>query len=248
MSDAPCPDPRAFPRTRWTLVITASQEEHADAEAALETLCRDYWYPLYCYVRRRGYSAEDSEDLTQSFFQRLLERRDFAIADAERGRFRSFLLASLKHFLSDQWDRSQAKKRGGDRTIVSFDQLAAEERFQAEPSDDQTPERLFEQNWAQTLLAHILDKLALEQREAGKEKLFNVIRPFVAWSTAVDSDYSEAAKALEMKENAVRVQVFRIRKRYTEILRQEIAQTVACAEDVAREMDYLFNTLRGDAA
>ena len=237
-------DPGTFPNTRWTLVLSAGQDEGPEASVALETLCQDYWYPLYCYVRRRGYSAEDSEDLTQSFFQRLLERRDLAMADAEKGRFRSFLLASLKHFMADQWDRTQAKKRGGDRVIISFDQLAAEERFQS----DRTPDKLFAQNWAQTLLTHILEKLAMEQREAGKEKLFEETRPFVAWSTAVDSDYSKAAKALDMNENAVRVQVFRLRKRYTEILRQEIAQTVASKDDVAREMDYLFNVLRGDAA
>ena len=241
-------DPGAFPNTRWTLVLSASEEDSPKASVALETLCQDYWYPLYCYVRRRGYSAEDSEDLTQSFFQRLLERRDFATADADKGRFRSFLLASLKHFMADQWDRTQAKKRGGDRHIISFDQLAAEERFQAEPSHEETPEKLFEQNWAQTLLAHILDKLAEEQRAVGKEEVFQEIRPFVAWSTAVDSNYRTAAKALGMSENAVRIQVFRLRKRYTEILRQEIAQTVASPDDVVREMDDLFSALRGDAA
>ena len=244
MSDAP----GAFPQTRWTLVVTAGQETNADAAQALEKLCQDYWYPLYCYVRRRGYSPADAEDLTQGFFQHVLVRRDFAMADAARGRFRSFLLTALKHFLADEWDKSQAQKRGGHCTIVSIDQMAAEERFQAEPADDHTPEKCFEQSWAQTVLAQILEKLTEEQRKAGKEDVFRELSPFVAWSTAVDSDYSKAAIALGMKENAVRVQVFRLRKRYTEILRREIAQTVASPDDVAREIDDLFNALRGDAA
>ena len=244
MSDVP----GAFPPTRWTLVVTAGQEAHADAAAALEQLCQDYWYPLYGYVRRRGYQPSDAEDLTQGFFHRLLQRRDFAVADAERGRFRSYLLKALKNFLADEWDKTQAKKRGGGRMIVSFDQMEAEERYQAEPREEATPEKCFEQSWAQTILTQILEKLSGEQERVGKGEAFRELSPFVAWSTAVDSNYGSAAKALGMTENAVRVQVFRLRKRYAELLRETIAQTVLSPDQVAREMDDLFRALRGDAA
>ena len=248
MNPSDDPKPATFPQTRWTLVVSAGREDDTDSERALQSLCQDYWYPLYCYTRRRGSSASDAEDLTQGFFEHLLVQKELAGAAPEKGRFRSFLLTAFKHYITDEWRRSQAKKRGGRHTIVSFDQLEAEERFQAEPLDHETPESLFEQAWAKTLLASILKKLGEEQRAAGKEEIFEVIRPFVEWSMAIDSDYSKAAKSLDMTANAVRVMVFRTRQRYTELLRNEIAETVATPEEAASEMDHLFSVLRGDAA
>src|SRR5271155_2907054 len=162
---------RQFATTRWSLVLAAGQRSSPQSSAALATLCENYWYPLYAYVRRRGHDSDEAQDLTQAFFTRLLEKNDLAAADPERGRFRSFLLASLKHFLANEWDRARAEKRGGGRSVLSIDFGTAEERYRAEPSHELTPEKIFERRWALTVLDHALKRLRTEFAGGGREKL-----------------------------------------------------------------------------
>jgi RNA polymerase sigma-70 factor (ECF subfamily) len=233
----------SFPDTRWTLVVSAQDQDSPKGSAALGELCELYWSPIYFYVRRRGHSPEDSEDLTQKFFHRMLEKRRFLIADECRGRLRSFLLTSLKHFLSDEWDRSQALKRGGAVQILSIDQRAAEECYQIEPRDNLSPDVLYEKQWANTIMAQILATLRQEQVEAGNEAIFESLKDHLGWN-AGESTYNVPAKELGLSENAIRLRVMRLRRRYGELLRACIAETVSSEEELTREMEYLFNIIR----
>jgi RNA polymerase sigma-70 factor (ECF subfamily) len=236
--------PREFATTHWSLVVAAKPDEasQTDARKALEELCRAYWYPLYAFVRDRGYSSTDAQDLTQSFFTRIIETGGFASADPGRGRFRSYLLGAMKHFLANEWHRAQAQKRGGGVTFLELDALAPEARYDLEPAQPPDPDASFDRQWAQESIARAMDKLRAEFEAGGKGELFEAIRESL---TGEEPARSETAARLGMTEGAVKVAVHRLRKRYRQILRAEIAETVSDPSDVDDEMHYLVAALRG---
>ena len=228
-----------FATTRWTIVLSAAQRSTPDSDAALETLCRIYWYPLYAYARRRGFSAEDAGDVTQEFFARLLEKHSLVAADRDKGKFRSFLLASLRHFLANEWDKANAQKRGGGRAPISIDVNAAEGSYRLEPAHELTAERIFERRWALTLLEQVLRRLRADYVDSGKENLFDILKPaLVEPGHAVG--YREIGKELGMSEGAVKVAVHRLRKRYRGLLVDEIAHTVTSRDEVEEELQALM--------
>ncbi len=230
----------AFVTTHWSVVLASADQDSPQARAALERLCRTYWYPLYCYVRRRGYSHEDAQDLTQGFLLELLERHSFARADANKGRFRSFLLAALNYFLLDQRDRAGAQKRGGGRPTLSFvDAQAADERYRVEPVAERSPDKLFERRWALALLEQVFARLEEELRGAGKGVLFQRLRVFLVEGPGEES-YAAVGAEVGMSGEAVRKAVHRMRQRYHELFRDEIAQTVADPALVEEELRYLY--------
>lgn len=231
-----------FVTTHWSVVLTAGRNDTLRAQDALARLCRAYWYPLYAYVRRRGHSAPDAEDLTQEFFARLLQRNWVARADRSKGRFRSFLLTALSHFLADEWDRLKAQKRGGGRRLVPLEIGTAETRYQLEPADDLTPEKLFERQWALTLLESVFAQLRREYEAEGKEALFAELKASLTKARAA-VPYAELAARLNVSEGALRVAVHRLRRRYRELLRAEIAHTVADSAEVEDELRHLFQVL-----
>ena len=229
----------AFVTTHWSVVLASADQDSPQEKAALEQLCRTYWYPLYSYVRRRGYSHEDAQDLTQGFLLRWLEHRSFARADARNGRLRSFLLAGLNHFLSDQWDRASAQKRGGGRPMLSLmDTQVADERYRLEPVDERSPEKLFDRRWALTLLDQVLARAEQEFREAGKLELFQRLRVFLIAGTGEES-YAQVGAELGMSREAVKKAVQRMRHHYYELFREEVAHTVADPAEVEEELRYL---------
>jgi RNA polymerase sigma factor (sigma-70 family) len=236
------PGSRQFATTRWTLVLAAGQRGSPQSSAALATLCENYWYPLYAYVRRRGYEADEAQDFTQAFFTRLLERNDLAAADPRRGRFRSFLLTSLKHFLANEWDRNRAQKRGGGRAALSIDFGTAEERYRAEPAHDLTPEKIFERRWALVLLENVLARLHDESAQAGTADSFDRLKGFLTGEQSAGT-YGQLAAELNMSEGAVKVAVHRLRRRYRELLRAEIEETVADPDEIDQEIRALFSAL-----
>jgi RNA polymerase sigma-70 factor (ECF subfamily) len=225
------------------VVLTAARSDTPRARAALETLCQAYWHPLYAYVRRRGYSPEDAQDLTQEFFARLLERNAVAKVAPQKGRFRSFLLASLNHFLADEWDKARAQKRGGGK-VISLDLQSAETWLGEIPAEHFTPEKAFEHRWAITLLEQVYQRLGEEYRAAGKSALFDTLRVALAGKSDA-APYAELARQLDMSEGAVKVAVHRLRQRYRELLRETIADTVSGPDEVEDELRYLFRTLAG---
>ena len=228
-----------FTTTHWSVVLATAEQDSPQGAAALEKLCRTYWYPLYCYVRRRGYGHEDAQDLTQGFLLQLLERHSLARVDASKGRFRSFLLAGLNYFLSDQRDRAAAQKRGGGQPTLSFmDTRDADERYRLEPVDERSPDKLFERRWALTLLDQVLARLEQEFREAGKLELFQRLRAFLVAGTGEQS-YAGIGGELGMSGEAVKKAVHRMRHRYYELFREEIAHTVSGPAEVEEEMRYL---------
>jgi RNA polymerase sigma factor (sigma-70 family) len=232
-----------FATTQWSIVLSAAGESSSESNVALETLCRAYWYPLYAFVRRRGYSSVDACDLTQEFFRHLLEKRSLVNVDRARGRFRSFLLASLQHFLANEWDRAHARKRGGDVTLLSFDAVAAEDSYRLEPAHNLTAERIFERRWALTLLERVLQRLQDEHVQANKGSLFEALRPTLVDSGSAGA-YQDLAVEVGMSEGAVKVAVHRLRKRYRSLLLDEIAQTVASHEEVNEELHTLMAAVR----
>ncbi len=234
----------AFATTRWSVVLSAKGKDSPEAAGALEQLCRAYWYPLYAHVRRAGYTPVDAEDLTQAFFARLLEKEWLRSADRERGRFRSFLLGSLNHFLANEWDRARAQKRGGRIQIVSLDALAGEERFRHEPATTSAPDREFDRRWALTLLDAVLARLKSEYVERSKEPLFELLKGTLGGDRSGIS-YAVLSRELAMSEGAVRVAVHRMRQRYRELLREEIAGTVLNRGEVDDELRCLFASLPG---
>jgi len=237
------PDQRVgFATTHWSVVLMAGQDSSPAAQEALEHLCRNYWYPLYAYVRRQGHQPEDAQDLTQAFFARFLERKCLRLADRERGRFRTFLLTSLKHFLVDEWKRATREKRGGCATVLSLDQLAAERRFASEPSHNESPDALFDKRWAAALLERTLAKMRDEFAQSGKPDLFEVLRASV-WGEQSGS-YAQLAAKLGMTEGAMKVAVHRFRQRYGELLRSEVANTVATPTEIDEELRHLIAVLR----
>ena len=209
----------------------------------MASLCRTYWYPLYAYVRRAGYQQEDAQDLTQEFFARLLEKDDLKSADATRGRFRSYLLGALRHFLSNQKDHDRALKRGGTRRQLSLDYESAETRYSTEPSHQLTPEHIFDRRWALTLLDAVLDELRREFVADAKQRLFDVLKVHLA-GDANAPGYEQLAGELNMTAGAVKVAVHRLRRRYRELLRAHIADTVLSPQDVDDEIRHLFEAVR----
>jgi len=236
------PKPAQFPTTHWSVVITAGQHESRLAEEALEQLCRAYWYPLYAFVRRRGYNEQDASDLTQGFFAHLFEHEALHRVDRTKGRFRSFLLASLNYFLSEQRDRANAQKRGGGNEVFSLDAQAAEERYRLEPVDDRSPDKLFELRWALTLLDQVLTRLAREYSDSGKHEAFGLLQPFLIEAKG-SKTYAVAALEAGMSEEAFKKAVQRFRQRYHKLFRDEVAQTVADHNEVENELRYLCAVL-----
>jgi RNA polymerase sigma-70 factor (ECF subfamily) len=247
-SDAAAPEaapPKGcFSATRWTVVLTAARSDTTHARDALAQLCQMYWYPLYAYVRRRGYAPPDAEDLTQAFFARVIEERLIASADKEKGRFRSFLVTRLNHFLADEWDRFKAQKRGGGQRLIPLEDDTAETRYQLELVDDRSPDRLFEYRWAMTLLERVFDRLRHEYETDGKSALFDELKGCLVQARAMVS-YAEVGARLGMSEGALRVAVHRMRHRYRDLLRAEIAETVSGPDEVEEELRHLFGVLAG---
>ena len=238
---------RQFATTQWSIVLSAGacvgeESEDGAAAAALAMLCEDYWYPLYTYIRRRGYGVADAQDLTQAFFVRLLEKESLRIADPQRGRFRSFLLASLDHFLANEYDRTQAKKRGGGRQRISLDLAAGESRLDLMPVDHLTPERAFEKNWALTLLEVVVCRLQAEFEAGGKGWQFELLRDSLTGDRE-RLDYKTIAAELHITAESARQNAHRLRKRYRELLREEVARTVAAEGDVDEELASLLAAL-----
>ena len=225
-------------------MLAAAGSDTTNAQAALEKLCRTYWYPLYAYVRRRGHAAQDAQDLTQAFFVRLLERHWVADADHDRGLFRTFLLTAMSRFLSDEWDKARAQKRGGDVTHVPIQLDTAETRYGLEPADNGTPEQSYERRWALTLLDTVLQRLRAEYEDAGKGELFAGLNSCLVGGREAQP-YAGLATKLEMNEGAVKVAVHRLRQRYRKLLRAEIAETMTATENVDEELCHLFAVLAG---
>jgi len=234
------PDGR-FATTNWSLVRQAADSRDPRRGTALESLCRYYWVSVYAYIRRRGQSIEQARDTTQAFFTFLLEKKLLSKADRERGRFRSFLLASVKNFLNNEWDRESAQKRGGGAAPLSFDFDAAEDARRTEPRAEETPETLFEREWAHALLRRTLERLQEEMSRTGQERRFEKLRPFLVGET--DCTYVQAAAALEMTVAAIKVAVYRLRKRFGVLLREEVAHGLCEPADVEAEIRYLFDRL-----
>jgi RNA polymerase sigma-70 factor (ECF subfamily) len=231
-----------FATTQWSVVLAAGQTDSPNASEALVELCRTYWCPLYAYLRRRGYSEHDSQDLTQGFLAQLLERRSIETVDRQKGRFRSFLLASLKYFIADERAHACAQKRGGGREPISLDVEDAEKRYRLEPIDNRTPEKIYEHRWAITLLDQVLAKLAKEFRDAAKGELFEHLQPFLVEGSG-ERTYRDLAGEIGMSEEAVKKAVQRMRQRYYELFRHEIAQTVAGPDEVEEELRHLCGVL-----
>ena len=228
-----------FATTHWTVVLAAGKRSTPQSDGALEELCRSYWFPLYAYVRRHGHNKEDAEDLTQAFFARFLEKNYLEGLSAERGRFRAFLLASLKHFLINDWKKSQRQKRGGGEMPLSLDWQTADTIFQVAAVNEPSPDKAFDREWALALLAKVIERLQKECEADGKAKLFGQLKIFLTAGKG-ELSHAEAATKLGMDETAVRVAVHRLRKRYRQLLRDEIAQTLADDADVDEEMRALF--------
>ena len=233
---------REFATTHWSDVLAAKQNDAAAAVAALEKLCRTYWYPLYAFLRREGRSPHDAQDLTQEFFAQLLQRDFLENVGPQKGKFRSFLLAALKNFLCDQWDKARAEKRGGRQTFLSLDDHHAEELYLLEPDPGLSAEQVFEQRWALTLLAQALARLREEFTAAGRIDEFDQLKVFLSTPTS-DGAYDAVAVKLGLAVDTVAVKVHRLRQHYGELIRVEIAQTVASPADIEQELEHLFNAV-----
>jgi RNA polymerase sigma factor (sigma-70 family) len=234
----------SFTNTRWTLIAAARCDGSPGAAEALETLCRTYWYPLYVYVRRRGHNAQDAEDLTQAFFYHLLQRHFLESVDRQKGRFRSFLLASLNHFLSDQRDMACTQKRDGGRPLVSLDGESPGQRFHREPASDDTPEKMFDRRWALTVLEQAQTRLRHDYQAHGKAALFERLKAFLDEAGDL-AQYRKEAVALGMTPGAVAVAVHRLRERYQEMILAEVSRTVSDQEEIESEYRYLREVLSG---
>lgn len=242
-SPGAAPPRPAFVTTHWSVVLAAGHSDTPRARDALASLCRSYWHPLYAYIRRRGHSPEDAEDLTQGFFAHLLEHNAVGKVNPEKGRFRSFLLASLNHFLADEWDKAQAQKRGAGK-VLSLDTQGAEAWLRQPASGTITPERAFELRWAITLLEQVYGRLEAEHREQGKAEWFDTLRSTLA-GPGNAAPYAHLAGRLGVSEGAVKVAVHRLRQRYRTLLRETIAETVSDPGEVEEELRYLMRVLAG---
>jgi len=231
-----------FATTRWTVVLAAGSPDSSRYREALETLCRTYWFPLYAYLRRTGSSTHEAEDYTQGFFTQMLEKQYLKDIEPEPGRFRSFLLVALKRFVSDQRARAHATKRGGSRKVLPLDFQAAEAQYALEPTHDLSPEKLFDKSWALALLEQTVVRLEEELADMGRKNLFESLKAYLGGRTDA-APYREIAANLDMTEDAVKSAVYRLRRRYREILRDEIAQTVATPQEADEEIRHLFGAL-----
>jgi RNA polymerase sigma-70 factor (ECF subfamily) len=234
------PGQSEFPTTRWTLVVAAGDPQRKEAKSALASLCENYWYPLYAYLRRRGYAADQAQDLTQEFFTRVLEGRYLDRADPEKGRFRSFILTSLKFFVADEADRRRAQKRGGGM-VVPLEFTSGEERYQREPAHDETPERIFERRWALAMLDRVVERLRNEFVQYGRVEHFDRLKMFLLGQS--DAPYAALASEMNTSEGALKVAIHRLRRRYRQVFREEIADTVADPGEVESELRYLATVL-----
>jgi RNA polymerase sigma-70 factor (ECF subfamily) len=230
---------RWFATTHWSVVLAAREVDSPSASDALTSLCRTYWYPLYAYVRRKGHSPDDAQDLTQEFFARLLEKNFLTAVRQERGKFRWFLLATLKRFLANEWNRDHAAKRGGGRPVVSLNEEMAEGRYRHEAVEHSTPEKLFDQSWAMTLLEQARLQLQQDYTDSNRGEIFEHLKVFLSGDRAPLSQ-AEVGDLLGMNEGAVKVAVHRLRQRYRECLREQIAQTVSTSAEVDEEIRHLF--------
>lgn len=233
---------RDFRTTHWSIVLQAGANESPEQHSALERLCQAYWYPLYSFVRRRARDVHEAQDLTQAFFERFLEKNYLAHLSADRGKFRSFLLVALQHFLANEWDRARAGKRGGRAPVISLDAQDAEERFRFEPPDELTPEKAYERRWVETVLEQVLSRLRDECNEAGHEDRFEKLKIFLVEDKGAIS-FAEMAAQLGLTEPAVKGLVRRMRQRYRELFREEIANTVADPAEVDGEIRHLIEVL-----
>ncbi len=236
-----------FTTTHWSVVLATANEDSPQAAAALEQLCRTYWYPLYAYIRHRGYGHEDAQDFTQGFLLQLLERKALKRVERAKGRFRSFLLAGLNYYLADQHDRATARKRGGGQPTLSFlDGQEAQERYRLEGVDESSPDKLFERRWALTMLDRVLNGLEQEYQAQGKADLFERLQQFLVTGDR-EQTYAEVAAEVDMTRDAFRMAVHRMRQRYYELFRAEIAHTVADPTEVEDEMHHLCAVIQGQA-
>jgi DNA-directed RNA polymerase specialized sigma24 family protein len=235
-------DGQWFATTHWSVVVTAGNGSSARAADCLELLCRTYWYPLYCFVRRKGYPPPEAEDLTQGFFARFLEKDYLDDVAREKGRFRTFLLCSLNHFLANEWDKGQRLKRGGGVTFLPLDTAHAGERYHLEAPAAETPEAGFDRQWAQAMLEVVLQRLRREFEKTGKEARFAELKVFLLGESNVDQ-YTLVARRLQMSEQGVKSAVHRLRQRFRELFREEIAHTVATRADVNEELRYLIQLM-----
>ena len=231
-----------FRTTHWSVVLTAADPERPEAAAALETLCRSYWYPLYAFVRRQGQTPEDAQDLTQAFFAHLLRKDFLSGVGPEKGRFRSFLLACLKHFLADEWEKARTAKRGGSGPERRLDLEQAEPRYQLESRVEASAESLYERRWALDLLDHVLDRLRHEAAASGREAVFVQLQACLLGERPTET-YAQLGARLGLSETAVKVTVHRLRRQYRELLREEIARTVTHPDEIDEEMRYLFEVV-----
>ena len=234
------PGPSQFPTTRWSLVLAAGDPHREEARSALVSLCENYWYPLFAYLRRRGYPPDQAQDLTQEFFLRVLEGRYVDRADPQKGRFRSFLLTSIKFFVCDEEDRERAQKRGGG-VLVPIEFSRGEERYQHEPAHEETPERIFERRWALCVLDRVVETLRTEFVQHGRPEHFERLKIFLL--SRSDAPYAALAGEMNITEGALKVAIHRLRKRYRDLFRREIAETVADPAEVESELRYLAAVL-----
>jgi RNA polymerase sigma factor (sigma-70 family) len=231
-----------FVTTHWSVVLSARSKDSPQSAAALETLCRTYWYPLYAYVRRQGHSPPDAQDLTQEFFARLLQKDYLKAAAREKGRFRTFLIVALKRFLANEWDRLRAQKRGGGQPMLSLDTELAEQRYRVEPVEGASADRIYERRWALTLLDRTMTRLRDEFASAGKAAEFDRLKSCLTADRG-EISYAEIAATLGIGEGAARVAVHRLRKRFREVFREEISHTVSQPEEIEEEVRYLMSVL-----
>jgi RNA polymerase sigma-70 factor (ECF subfamily) len=226
------------------VVLSAGHDSDSVAREALENLCRGYWFPLYAYVRRQGHSPEDAQDLTQAFFERFLQRGYFAQADRERGRFRTFLLTSLKHFLTEEWRRTNHQKRGGGQVFLPLVPDEAEERYTAEPRDELSPDLLYDRRWAEALLERVMLRLSKDYESTGRIAVYTQLQQAL-WGGHAEISYAEMGLRLGMNEGAVKVAVHRLRQRFRDLLRQEVANTVQAPEQIEEELKHLLGSYGG---
>ena len=231
-----------FTTTQWSVVLAAGDSQGTDSRKALSTLCQTYWYPVYAHVRQQGEDPDRAQDLTQGFFTYLLESKSLRVANPDRGRFRSFLKASLRHYLSHEWRRERTQKRGGGRAVFSLDHAEAESRYDLEPADEETPESVFEERWARTLLSEVFKRLRSEMREGTGQYRFRRLEGFLTGHPS-RTPYKQVAAELEMSESAVKVTLHRMRRRFGMLLREEVARTVDDPDEVDAEIRYLFQAL-----
>jgi len=241
--DSKTPVAGLFATTHWSVVLAAGNSGTPGAGAALERLCQTYWPPLYAYLRRFGYSPEEAQDLTQDFFAHFLQGNCFSRAEPRRGRFRSFLLTCLQHYTRDLHDWRSAAKRGGGEPVLSLDRERAERGYAAEPMEQSTPERVFEKRWATTLLENVLNHLGAEFARTGKREFFDQLKGFV-WGEQGTTPVRQISTDFGVSESAVRVTVHRLRQRFRELLRLEIAHTVTEPAEIDGEIRYLAQVLR----